>query len=347
MQHAASAAPAFTLGTHSDTVAPVATRREELLETYRSQSAHRLVQAGLTLVARQTEQGPARGAVALWEGEPSEDFHGTLGAIWLWSRAQLVSGQTRFGPQIGSAWGFVEKTWPRFIPESLSATASVEAAFDCAMVLRAGLATHSLTRSGDWRRHADQAARLLAAYLGNLVDLKARGFSDPGFLAWNLGESARTVADRGLLAAVSRFVDRAWSTRVVPDFVNEPTNADELFDISCTSATGVLAMIASEGETPFIGTWLRERVAARFPTAFTPRPMDENCWNACVAAAAGKAYLISHDERFFESHRAITNELILRSTQAGGAPGRSRGLPPETLAALYYGLALDSLVVGR
>ncbi len=321
-------------------------RRDELLETYRSQAGHRLVQAGLTLAARQGQSGPGRGAVAMWEGEPAEDFHGTLAAIWLWSRAQLVSGEPRFGPNIGNAWVFVEQAWSRFVPDSLNASVSEEAPFDCAMVLRAGLATHALTHSGDWRRHADRAARLLAAYIGDLDDLKARGFSDPGFLVWNLAEYARAVSDRGLLSAVARFVDRAWSTKLPPDFANEPSS-QELFDFSSTSATSMLAMMASEGETPFIGSWLRERVAPHFPQTFTPRLMDENCWNACVAAAAGRAYVLSHDDRFFESHQAITNELILRATQSGGAPGRAPGMASETLAALFYGIALDALVVGR
>ena len=321
--------------------------REELLEAYREDAARRMIEAGLTLVARQSEQGPARGAVAMWQGEPTEDFHGTLAAIWLWSRAQLVSGQARFGMHIGPAWGFVEKVWDRFVPESLNAEAGDEAPYDCAMVLRAGLATHAITRSGDWRRHADRAARLLAAFLGDLDKPMARGFADAGFLAWNLADYARAIGDRGLLAAVARFVDGAWSTKVAPDFEDEPSAVSELFDFSSTAATSMLAMMAAEGETPFVGSWLRERVAKRFPQRFTSRATDETCWNACVAAAAGRAYVVSHDDRFYDAHAHILEELQLRARQDGGAPARAPGLPPDTLGAFYYGLALDALVVGR
>lgn len=322
-------------------------RREELLEKYRGSAGQSLLSAGDSLVSRQFLRGPNRGSVARWEGEDTADFHGTLASIWLWSRAQLVSGEARFGTHIGSAWGFIEANWDRFVPSSLSDQAGEEAVFDCAMVLRACLATHALTRSGDWRRHGDRAGRLLAAYLGDLDDKTSRAFSDPGFAVWQLADYARATSERGLLSAVARFVDRTWSTKVAPDFKGEPQLVEDLFDFSCTSATSTIALLAAEGETPFIGSWLRERVAPRFPTTFTARAQDENCWNACVAAAAGRAYVISHDDRFFDCHSEIVSELIRRAQLTGGAPGRALGFGPETLATFFYGLALDSLVVGR
>lgn len=324
----------------------MSTRREQLLEYYRLEAGRRLLRAGDTLAARQS--GPVSpGAVAMWEGEETDDFHGTLAAIWLWSRAQLITGEPRFGRQIGAAWAFVESAWSHFVPDSLSAAASDEAAYDCAMVLRAGLATAALTHSGDWRRYGERAARLLASYLGDLEDLNARGFADPGFLAWNLADFARAMADRGLLSAVARFVDRSFSTKQAPNFAHEPSEPDDLFDFSSTNATAMLALMATEGETPFVGSWLRERVAAHFPSGFLPRATDETAWNACVAAAAGRAFVLSHDERFLASHSQVLAELARRADAAGGAPGRGPGLPGDTLGAFYYGIALDAMVVGR
>lgn len=322
-------------------------RRDELLEKYRGTAGESLVAAGLSLAGRQFGRGPLRGCVARWQGDETADFHGTLGAIWLWSRAQLVSGEARFGAHIGSAWGFVESNWDRFVPSSLSDQTSEEAVFDCAMVLRACLATHALTRSGDWRRHGDKAGRLLAAYLGDLDDKTSRAFSDPGFAVWQLADYARATAERGLLSAVARFVDRTWSTKTPPDFAGEPQLHDELFDFTSTSATSTIALMAAEGETPFIGSWLRERVAPTFPTTFLPRAQDENCWNACVAVAAGRAYVVSHDDRYFDCHNEIVAELSRRAQLTGGAPGRALGFGAETLPTFFYGLALDSLVVGR
>jgi len=325
----------------------VSIRRDELLEKYRGTAGQCLLAAGKSLASRQFTRGPLRGSVARWQGEETEDFHGTLASIWLWSRAQLVSGEAAFGPNIASSWGYVEASWERFIPPSLSDRASEEAVFDCAMILRACLATHSLTRSGDWRRYGDRAGRLLAAYLGDLDDKNARAFSDPGFAVWQLADYARATGERGLLSAVARFVDRTWSTKLSPDFAAEPQLSDELFDFTSTVATGIIALMAAEGETPFIGSWLRERVAAHFPQGFLPRPQDENCWNACVAVAAGRAYVISHDERFYSCHNEIIEELVRRAQLTGGSPGRALGFGAETMATFFYGLALDALVVGR
>ncbi|MDX2021702.1 MAG: hypothetical protein SF187_15780 [Deltaproteobacteria bacterium] len=322
-------------------------RREELLENYRETAGQCLLAAGDSLARRQFMTGPLRGSVARWEGEDTEDFHGTLASVWLWSRAQLVSGEARFGLNVGAAWHFIEGAWDRLVPASLSEEASDEAVFDCALVLRAGLATFSLTRSGDWRRYADRAARLLAAYLGDLEDKTLRGFSDPGFAVWQLADYARATGDRGLLSAVARFVDRTWSTKVAPNFKNEPQVTDDLFDFVSTAATSTLALMAAEGETPFVGSWLRERVAPHFPATFTSRAQDENSWNACVAAAAGRAYVISHDDRYLACHQDITKELMHRAQLTGGAPGRALGFGAETLPTFFYGVALDSLVVGR
>jgi len=88
--------------------------------------------------------------------------------------------------------------------------------------------------------------------------------------------------------------------------------------------------------------WLRERVAAGAPTGFVPRPMDESTWNACAAAALGRAFVISTDERFFDAHQAIMAEL--ESRLEAGALGRAAGFSGETSATFYYALAVDALV---
>src|SRR6186713_1856800 len=100
-----------------------------------------------------------------------------------------------------AGWGFVGSMWRRFIPEAIGPDASDEAAYDCAMVLRAGVAERAVS-AGRPRSQELVAggARVLGAYLAELDDLSGRDFQDPGFLAWNLLEYARSVEDRGLLS---------------------------------------------------------------------------------------------------------------------------------------------------
>jgi hypothetical protein len=106
-----------------------------------------------------------------------------------------------------------------------------------------------------------------------------------------------------------------------------------------------MAIVAAEGTTPFVGAWLRERVAAIVPPAFVRRRQDENTWNACVAWALGRAYVISTDPVFLQAHSEIMDELERRDGDRDGAISRDRTLKgPETAATFYYALAVDALV---
>lgn len=316
--------------------------REERLKVYGAEATAQIIAAGDALARRQSEGGAHRGNVPPWRGADDLDFHGTLAALWIWSRAQRLSGQDRFALNVAAGWAFIDASWRRFIPPSLGPDASDEAAYDCAMVLRAALGNDALRDSDERRVQVAAAGRLLAAHLSDLDDGDGRDFRDPGFLAWNLAEYARQMNDRGLLATVRRFVDRTIGMKAAPPFAAEAEVDEGLFDFSSTTATRVLAVIAAEGATPFVGAWLRERVAAGAPQAFTPRPMDENCWNACVAVALGRAYVVATDPRFLDGHEEIMGEL--RRRLQDGSMGRRPGFTDETRATFYYALALDALI---
>lgn len=312
-----------------------ATTREKQLRRLTGDVSRRLVRLGDPLSARQILSGSERGNVPPWPGGNDPDFHGTLQALWIWQRAQQQTGDDRFSLSIAAGWSFVDSAWSRFVPTTLGATANDEAAYDCAMVLRASLAS----ARGNAARTAT-AARLLAAHLADLDRFDGRAFADPGFLAWTLIDHARVAADRGLLAAAKRFVERAFGTKTPPAFADEPS-AGGLFDFSSTTATRVLAVLAAEGETPFVGAWLRERVLPAAPTAFVARKLDENTWNACVAVSLARGFHVSTDSRFLDAYQAIMDELDRRARD--GAPGRHPGREGETDAAFYCALALDAL----
>jgi hypothetical protein len=317
------------------------------LKTYTPQASQHLGKAGAVLAARQGTEGPARGNVPPWPGTEELDFHGTLAAIWIWARHHRLSGDARFAPNRGSAWAFIDAQGKRFVPEALDSGASDEAAYDCAMLLVAHAAERALTMS-DGRRQAlvDRAARVLAAYLGALTDFGGREFKDPGFLATALLDHARNVEDRGLLAAGRKFVERAFGMKQPPGFAQEPAAAGGLFDFSSTTGTRVLAVIAAEGATPFVGAWLRERVAPLAPPEFVTRKQEENTWNACAAWAIGQAYVVSTDPKFMDAYSALMEELERRDADQDGALGRDGTFKgPETSATFYYARAVDALVL--
>ena len=318
--------------------------REEELRAYAGEASTRLGGAGQVLAGRQIMGGPARGNVPPWPGSEDRDFHGTLSAIWVWSRAQALSANDHFSLNIAAAWDFVNNSWDHFIPVALGPAASDEAAYDCAMVLRAVLADPNILgfdAEDDRRRdRASSAARLLGAYVNDLESPGGREFRDPGFLAWSLGEYARQAGDRGLSSMVRRFVEAAYGMKSPPPFASETVAQDGLFDFSCTTATRVLAVLGAEGPTPFIGAWLRERVASAIARTFVARPMDENTWNACAAVGVGRAYAVSTDPRFLAAHGAILSELDRRAEL--GALGRQPGFSAETAATFYYAMAVDA-----
>jgi hypothetical protein len=319
------------------------------LKTYAPQAIRHLAQSGSVLSLRQTAAGVTRGNVPPWPRSEEVDFHGTLAAIWIWARHQRLSGETRFQANRAAAWAFVESHSKRFVPDAIEGAPSDEAAYDCAMVLVAHGAERSIPTEEAPRAPmvslADRAARALSVYLGGLQDLGSREFRDPGFLALALIDHARLGDDRGLLSAGRKFVDRAFGMKVPPPFGTEPAPSGGLFDFSATTATRVLAVMAAEGSTPFVGAWLRERVAAAAPAGFVPRRLDENTWNACAAWALGRAYVVSTDPVFMQSYNEIMDELERRDGDRDGGLGRDRSArEPETLPTFYYALAVDALV---
>ena len=316
------------------------------LKTYAPQAVRHLAAAGHLLADRQETIAGRRGNVPAWPGSDDVDFHGTLSAIWIWARHQRLSGANRYQGPRAAGWAFVETNAKRFVPDAIDSAAGDETAYDCALVLIAAAAERALGSLESKRQAvADRAARVLANHLGALEDLGGREFSDPGFLAFALAEYARVVDDRGLLAGARKFVDRAFGMKVPTSFADEPAAAGGLFDFSSTTATRILAVVAAEGATPFVGAWLRERVAASVPRGFTARRLDENTWNACAAWALGRAYVVSTDPVFMQAYSDTMDELERRDSDRDGALPRDRIVKAaETAPTFYYALAVDALV---
>ena len=316
------------------------------LKTYAPQAVRHLAAAGVSLMQRQETIAGRRGNVPPWVGSDDIDFHGTLSAIWVWARHQRLSGASRFAGPRNAGWAFVDANAKRFIPDAIDNEAGDETAYDCALALIATAAERALGPVDAKRQPiADRAARVLANYLGALEDLSGREFRDPGFLAFALADYARAVDDRGLLAGARKFVDRSFGMKTLAPFGGEPSASGGLFDFSSTTATRVMAVIAAEGATPFVGAWLRERVGDSVPAGFTSRRLDENTWNACVAWALGKAYVVSTDPVFMQAYSDVMDELERRDSDRDGALGRDRTVKiAETATTFYYALAIDALV---
>ena len=310
---------------------------------HRAAVVEHLARAGRKLELHQIEAiGPLRGNVSPWESREAEDFHGTLMAIWLWARHQTLSGQRRFADSREQAWRFVLEAGVRHLPESIS-EGDYEAPFDCACLLRAALADRPAGTEEARQAMADLAAGVLCAYVSSLPDAAGREFRDPGFLIWSLAEWSRATEDERGQKAAAAFAERHFGTKAQPPEA-EPSPAGAMFDFLSTSATRALAVVAAQGETPFLGLWLRERVLPVFPRCFVPRVHDEHPWNASVAWLLGTGYTLTHEPGFLEAYFDVLDELARRDHDGDAALGRDPSFPEaETLPTWAWAVAMDSL----
>jgi hypothetical protein len=286
------------------------------------------------------------GNVSPWESREAEDFHGTLMAIWVWARHQALTGQKRFQSSRELAWRFVLEAGVRHLPETLSEK-DYEAPFGCACLLRAALADRAAGTEDARQAMADLAADALRSYLGaDKPPPLGREFRDTGFLAWNLGDYARAAHEDRALRVAGKYADKFFGTRAPPPPEKEPQPEGVMFDFLSTSSTCVLASIATQGETPFLGAWLRERILPSVPQTFIRRVHDENAWNASVAWLLGASYTLTHAPAFLDAYFSIIGELALRDGDGDGALGRDTSFPEaETLPTWAWALAMDALQV--
>src|SRR4029450_5153972 len=93
--------------------------------------------------------------------------------------------------------------------------------------------------------------------------------------------------------------------------------------------------IPARGAPRFSAACLPERLAPAIPPGFTSRPLDENCWNGCVAAALGRAYVVSTDPVFLRAHQTVMTTLEGRVRSMSGTLGRQAGFEDETGPTFY------------
>jgi hypothetical protein len=81
------------------------------------------------------------------------------------------------------------------------------------------------------------------------------------------------------------------------------------------------------------------------PRGFVKRPVDENPWNANVAMALGKSYLMTGENVFLEKYFSIMDELKKRDIQNSSALPRCEGfLARESWVTFFYAYAYSSII---
>ncbi len=101
--------------------------------------------------------------------------------------------------------------------------------------------------------------------------------------------------------------------------------------LSCFPSEAIVTRMLVNGFLPFT------------PKSFVKRHSDENAWNANVATALGKSYLLTGEAEFLNRYFTIMNELKKRDSQNLSALPRSEKFPVrESWVTAFYAYAYSS-----
>jgi hypothetical protein len=298
------------------------------------------------------EQGSLYGCVCPWEIVESvegnafpilEDFHDTLEAIWVWTFHTKVLGKNDFKPNVDAAWSYVTKNWKRFI--SKNSTSIGKGLYDCSHLLNTGILYENIFDDKQFRWLMEIAGKNLEVHLSNFPSTKAREYSDPFWMVTCLAHAAKHLEKQKWLETARKYVKKHVVEKTKPfyNIKEEPEHkgpgGHDFFSKNANKALALTACFPSDSFTKQI---LRESFLPATPHNFVKRHTDEHAWNAHVAAAIGKAFNLTGEEKFLKRYFAIMDILNARVDQ-GGLP-RSPNFPlRESWAVFFYLYAYASI----
>ena len=284
------------------------------------------------ITAPYVTRGTLRGCVCPWEiGESAdegvfpivEDFHDTLEAVWVWSLHAKVTGNMSFKSSADRACEYVIGNWDRFIDKGGRAGKSL---YDCSHVLLSGTLFASVFDGTKHWAQLVEAGNRLAKYLRTLESTEGREYNDPFWMVHCLGLAAAKLRQKQW-----RTIAQTFAKDKVMDADNPFTRVEEEpahvgpggHDFFSKNANVALALISCSEEVKEIREILTTKFLPCIPANFVKRHADENAWNAHLAAALGRSYLLTRRGEFLRCYLKIMNELAKRDHSASAALPRS------------------------
>jgi hypothetical protein len=305
------------------------------------------------IVAPYVERGTLHGCVCPWEIMESadegafpilEDFHDTLEAIWVWSLYTKVSGDMSFRPSVDWAWKYIIKNWNRFIGKE---NMKDKGLYDCSYVLFSGTLLASVF-DGKCQSQFLPAGNRLAEHLSRLNSTDGREYYDPYWMAYSLELAARKLKQTQWRLAAEAFVKNTMINRKdsFTRLEEEPDHAGpgghDFFSKNANMALALISCLDHERTTEKI---LLTKFLPCVPANFVDRKADENAWNAHLATALGKSYLLTGKKEFLRRYFAIMNELARRDDRASAALPRSPSFDRrESWVTFFYAHAYASVM---
>jgi hypothetical protein len=296
------------------------------------------------------QKGILRGCVCPWEiGIQDregftilEDFHDTLEAIWVWSYYSKLSKKATYKSNIEKGWEYITANWERFIPVGKKD----EGLYDCSQMVLSCTLYEKVFADKSCHSLLDFAGDRLADYLARIRSAKGREYLDPWWMAACLSYAARLLSHYEWLEAAMNFVKHNLIEKAFPfsEVEREPWHrgpgGHNFFSVNANKVLALLSCFPSEA----VGKeMVRQRFLPFAPRQFVKRRVDENPWNANIAAALGKCYLSTGLEEFLHRYFAIMDELKARAQNS--ALSRSKKLSVrESWVTFFYAYAYASVI---
>jgi len=296
-------------------------------------------------------EGTLKGAICPWEIGVAdnqgllilEDFHDTLEAIWVWCYYTKISGKNIYQPNIEMGWNYVSKNSERHIPENT---------YDCSHLILCGSLYEKIFKDNTYYKLIETAGNGLAHYFKELARKKdCSDWMTESCWAWwmasCLGSVAESLRNNEWSEAAKNFVKRTVVEEEKPfcSVGNEPRHRGpgdhECFSCNANKVLALMSCYPSEITRKII----TDKFLPLAPKRFVRRKVDENAWNANVAMALGKSYLLTGEEKFLHSYFAIMNELRRRDIQNSSALPRSQNFPArESWVTFFYAYAYAAVI---
>jgi hypothetical protein len=304
------------------------------------------------------QKGILQGSLCPWEigvADTSgltilEDFHDTLEALWVWCYYTRVSNKQTYTPNIEMGWNYIVNNFERHIPP----TDENKGLYDCSLVILSGSLYEDTFSNRTHHRWIEDAGNRLAHYLDSISSRTCYSdfWVESCFVWWMavcLGSAAQLTSNQEWLRIARIFVRHTVIEKEKPftyvDRESRPVGGigdHECYSCNASKALAILSCRPSEKV-------LKETIVGKFlpliPRGFVKRPVDENPWNANVAMALGKSYLMTGENAFLEEYFSIMDELKKRDIQNSSALPRCEDFSArESWVTFFYAYAYSSII---
>ena len=305
------------------------------------------------IVEPYVKKGILQGSVCPWEigvGETSgftilEDFHDTLEAMWVWCYYTKISKKVNYKPNIKMGWNYVTANFERFIPPHKEN----EGLYDCSQIILGSSLYEKVFSDKSYHKWLEIAGNRLAHYLSKIQSAQERGYLDPWWMATCLASAAQILDQREWLEVAKNLVKRGVIEKETPFSRVEkepPHRGAGDHDFFSHNANKVLALLSCFPRKAIVKEILVRKFLPLAPRRFVKRHVDANPWNANVAAALGRSYLLTGEDKFLQRYFLIMDELRKRDIRNSSALPRSEKFPlRESWVTFFYAYAYASVIM--